>query len=814
MHAGSFFGVAGATHTRIRTTSKPAHLARLLGLLLPIFDRYCFCSLINASTMVVSAIVQYYKPASRGLLRRGTSAANVQQQQPSHQPHQEGQEPYHLQHGESNYHHRPYLSNANSRRSLRLNSMRNASARRVSASTKSITAVNDQEKQHAYGGRPSHRNHQSTSANSVVAEAEAKASTGGAAEAQQHQKRKKVKAISVLTSAAADFDVVADWLYYFQSIRQLDDDGNKLVPGYLLTILLASCLFGTLSWLILATDGRVVAPLFRALNIEGISIGWVLLGTVLVEDIPQVILTFLIDDYYDSDTVTSLAMFNLCTSLYDTLIKIAEAYDERNDIVETGAWCKETYRGHHGPVSAIVVLPISTAKCSESAASAAMQNANDANCTLGALNCMDGDMEAMEVQLNKNKASTMAKLISPNFLTASHDHTVRYWNPSAAQHRVRRNYIRKYKHKHKVTCVAMLAKAGYSPPTTIDEKTARNRSDSSVISTMSSNTANTISEEDDDTENTESVYFVTGSKDGLLRLFQISNKECIRTYVSDSPVTCVASLDKIAGTQFISGHKDAQARLWDTATGANIRVFNGHLQPINSVCCFKDESLFLSTSDDSTIKVWDVTSTKRHPLSPGSGSQVSFDFEGSHSSIQNVGSFGESKHCSGLVAWDIKAPDNGGVQIRQQVVAEEREYLRSFSGHRGQVLCVSTFEEGAIFISGGNDSIVMLWEFKSGGCIQNFVGHSGPVSSVCIFDESTILSGSHDRTARMWDVDTGVCLRVFQHHKADIMGIVSCGNGRTFLTTSRDSTIKLWTANAVSSMQENTDGSDVEMQEY
>ena len=27
MHAGSFFGVAGATHTRIRTTSKPAHLA-------------------------------------------------------------------------------------------------------------------------------------------------------------------------------------------------------------------------------------------------------------------------------------------------------------------------------------------------------------------------------------------------------------------------------------------------------------------------------------------------------------------------------------------------------------------------------------------------------------------------------------------------------------------------------------------------------------------------------------------------------------------------------------------------------------------
>ena len=342
------------TRSRIRTyTHQNRHIALSL-----LFGLRC------PSTMVVSAIVQYYKPASRGLLRRGTSAANVLQQLP-HQPHQGGRESY-LQQGESNYHHRPYLSNANSRRSLRHSSMRNVSARQgISASTKSIAIVEDQEKQHAYGGRPSHQNHQSTSANSAVAEAEVSTealATGEAAtgaHAQQHQKRKKFKAISVLTSAAADFDVVADWLYYFQSIRQLDDDGNKLVPGYLLSILLVSCIFGTLSWLILATDGRVVAPLFRALNIEGISIGWVLLGTVLVEDIPQVILTFIIDDYYDSDSVTSLAMFNLCTSLYDTLIKIAEAYDERNDIVETGAWCKETYRGHHvcNDILDILILP-------------------------------------------------------------------------------------------------------------------------------------------------------------------------------------------------------------------------------------------------------------------------------------------------------------------------------------------------------------------------------------------------------------------------------------------------------------------------
>lgn len=428
------------------------------------------------------------------------------------------------------------------------------------------------------------------------------------------------------------------------------------------------------------------------------------------------------------------------------------------------------------------------------------------NCAFGAFNCAEGSME-----IKKNKASMMAKLVSPHFLSASNDQTVRFWDPSPAQHRVRRNYIRKYKHRQKVTCVALLAKAGYSPPTTTDENTTRRSSDSSVISTKSSNTANTIPEEEDD-DNMGLIYFVTGSKDGILRLFQISEEKCIRTYVSDSPVTCVASLDIIAGTQFISGHKDASARLWDTATGANIRVFKGHTESVNSVCCFEDGSLFLSASDD--IKVWNISSTKRHPLSPGGDSQVSFDFEGSNSSIQNVGTFGESKDCNGLVAWDVNAPNSGGVRIRQQVVAEERDYLRSFPGHRGKVLCVATLQEGDIFISGGNDRSVKLWEFRTGSCIQNFVGHSGPVSSVCAFDESTILSGSYDRTARMWDVNSEVCLRVFRHHKADIMGIASCGNGKTFLTTSKDSTIKLWTANASPSVLESTDGSDVELQEY
>ena len=56
----------------------------------------------------------------------------------------------------------------------------------------------------------------------------------------------------------------------------------------------------------------------------------------------QVILCFLVEDYYEEGGFLSseVAVFNVMASLYDTLIKLAESYDQRHDVVETGGFCK------------------------------------------------------------------------------------------------------------------------------------------------------------------------------------------------------------------------------------------------------------------------------------------------------------------------------------------------------------------------------------------------------------------------------------------------------------------------------------------
>jgi len=58
---------------------------------------------------------------------------------------------------------------------------------------------------------------------------------------------------------------------------------------------------------------------------------------LVLEDIPQCILTLIIGfNYDDEDGLSNLAVVNVMTSVYDMLIKLAEAMDERNDLISMG----------------------------------------------------------------------------------------------------------------------------------------------------------------------------------------------------------------------------------------------------------------------------------------------------------------------------------------------------------------------------------------------------------------------------------------------------------------------------------------------
>ena len=67
--------------------------------------------------------------------------------------------------------------------------------------------------------------------------------------------------------------------------------------------------------------------------------------------------------------------------------------------------------------------------------------------------------------------------------------------------------------------------------------------------------------------------------------------------------------------------------------------------------------------------------------------------------------------------------------------------------------------------------------------IQNFHGHTGDVYAIDIprCDTGNIfISGAADRHALVWDIRTGVCVQSFDGHEADINSVRFHPNGDAF----------------------------------
>ncbi len=57
---------------------------------------------------------------------------------------------------------------------------------------------------------------------------------------------------------------------------------------------------------------------------------------------------------------------------------------------------------------------------------------------------------------------------------------------------------------------------------------------------------------------------------------------------------------------------------------------------------------------------------------------------------------------------------------------------------------------GEICVSGSRDSILRVWNVRTGQCVQVLRGHQAAVRCVC-FDGKLVVSGSYDFKIRVWD---------------------------------------------------------------
>jgi hypothetical protein len=176
----------------------------------------------------------------------------------------------------------------------------------------------------------------------------------------------------------------------------------------------------------------------------------------------------------------------------------------------------------------------------------------------------------------------------------------------------------------------------------------------------------------------------------------------------------------------LTGSRDNTARLWDAATGRELRRFEGHTNDVNSVSFSPDGRRVLTGSWDNTARLWDAATGRELRR-----------FEGHTGSVNSV-SFSPDGRRVLTGSGDLFSNDNTA-RLWDAATGQE---LRRFEGHTGWVWSVSFSPDGRRVLTGSgdlfsNDNTARLWDAATGQELRRFEGHTWPVSSVSFSPDGT-----------------------------------------------------------------------------
>ncbi|XP_075479944.1 transcription initiation factor TFIID subunit 5-like isoform X2 [Primulina tabacum] len=186
------------------------------------------------------------------------------------------------------------------------------------------------------------------------------------------------------------------------------------------------------------------------------------------------------------------------------------------------------------------------------------------------------------------------------------------------------------------------------------------------------------------------------------------------------------------GDFLLSSSSDSTIRLWSMNFNANLVCYKGHNYPVWDVQFSPVGHYFASASHDRTARIWSVD--RIQPLRIMAGHLSDVDCVRWHANCNYIATGSSDKT---VRLWDVQSG----------------ECVRVFIGHRSMILSLAMSSDGRYMASGDEDGTIMMWDLASGRCISPLVGHNSCIWSLSFSCEGSLLaSGSADCTVKIWDV--------------------------------------------------------------
>jgi eukaryotic-like serine/threonine-protein kinase len=230
------------------------------------------------------------------------------------------------------------------------------------------------------------------------------------------------------------------------------------------------------------------------------------------------------------------------------------------------------------------------------------------------------------------------------------------------------------------------------------------------------------------------------------------------------------------GRHLASASNDNTVRLWDAATGQEVRSLRGHVNRISAVAYSPDGRRVASASNDHTVKLWDAATGHELYTLQGHADEV----------------LGVAYRPDGLRI--ASASRDGTVKLWNAAAGQE---ILTLHGHASAapawVVCVKFSPDGRRIASGNLDGIVTIWNADTGQEVFSLRGDAAAVRSVAYSpDGRHLVSAGMDGTAKLWDSVTGQEVLTLRGHTGVVRSVAYSPDGRRIASASSDGTVMLW----------------------
>ena len=279
-------------------------------------------------------------------------------------------------------------------------------------------------------------------------------------------------------------------------------------------------------------------------------------------------------------------------------------------------------------------------------------------------------------------------------------------------------------------------------------------------------------------------HIATGSIDGTVKVWDTATGQEIRSLARGFPIMCLAyspdgkaiASGSLSPNLFDLRKSRGAVKLWDAATGkltAAVSDYTGFVYTL----AFSPDGRHLAyavTNDDRMFVICDAHSLKKIRVVRGNASHIHRLRYSPDGRLLLVG------YTDGSVKfWDVAT----------------FAQVRSIDAHPGPVYDLAFSPDGSRFASSGFDGTVGVWQAATGKRVLRLRGHTGLALGVAFSPDGTrIASTGYDKTVRVWDANTGEEKITLRGHDDTVCSVAFSPDGNLLLSASFDREARLWNA--------------------